>query len=281
MRKLLISTGTMVGRFNKYNYPVALGEIERLYSVGLCEGFELMMLTYYYDKADEVIWAVKSCTAPRLTIHCEKDVGTLLSDAGAFYADNKADDGKKSYDEAVRLFSLNCEFAERLDIHRMVNSDNNIGYNISALSSLADIAGEYGVRILIENIPSQKYDPRSNWHRLLPHIDGCGLIFDTRFGCLHAQQKEILTDKGLTDRIEHIHISDFGGGYREFKALRPILHPGEGNVDFSETARLLDSFGYDGTITLESPVSLEDGTWDFSKQRQTIAYLRKLFGIQR
>lgn len=285
MRKLLVSTGTMVGRINGFDYRTALDELSRLYSDGLCDGLELMMLNFYYDKKDAVISAVKESEVPPLVIHCEKDVGMFLSDAGMFLADGKTDDALEARKKAFVFFEKNCEFAEELGVRRMVlhlwgglNSDRHIEYNISALEELSDIAHGHGVRLLIENIPSQQYDPRTNWHSLLPHLGDNGLIFDTRFGCLHAQSKEILTDKALTDRIEHIHISDFGGRYREFSALRPILHPGEGHVDFDEIASLLDSFGYDCTVTLESPVILENGI-DHEKQRRTLEYLHELFHI--
>ena len=285
MRKLFVSTGTMVGRLNNYNYNFALSELSRLYDDGLCDGAELMMLNHYYDKADPVINAVKDCGVPMCVIHCEKDIGLMLSDAGKMYAENDTDAALKKTEEAMCLFRINCEFAGRIGIERMVlhlwgglNSDMNIDYNISKLSELSVTASEYGVKLLIENIPSQKYDPLSNWHRLLHLLGENGLIFDTRFGQLHDQSEKILTDKEITKHIEHIHISDFGGGYRDFSALRPILHPGEGRIDFDEIARLVDFIDYDGTFTLESPVTKEDG-WDLEKQRKTLLYLRKLFKI--
>ena len=285
MRSLLVSTGTMVGRLNGFDYRTALKELESLFSDGLCEGLELMMLNFYYDKQDEVVSAVKGSGVPSPVIHCEKDVGTFLSDAGVYSADGKTEDAVAARKKAFDFFGANCVFAEKLGIDRMVlhlwggiNSDRNVEYNISALEKLSDTAHSHGIRLLIENVPSQKNDPRSNWHTLLPYLGDNALIFDTRFGCLHAQSSDILTDDELTPKIEHIHVSDFGGGYREFSALRPILHPGEGNVDFDGTAALLDSLGYDGTITLESPVISENGI-DREKQRRTLVYLRKLFNI--
>ncbi len=281
MRKLFTSTGTMVARLNNYDYPRALREISSLYDDGLCDGLELMMLVHYYDKVDAVIGEVRASGVPAEVIHCEKEIGTMLSDAGKLQADGDRDGAERLSSNALELFRRNCTFAERLMIPRMVlhlwgglASDTHIDYNISKLSELEAIAKRHGTRLLIENIPSQKSDPRANWHALLPQLGESGFIFDTRFGCLHAQSADILTDGTLTPHIEHVHISDFGGGYREFKALRPILHPGEGNVDFDEIARLLDSFGYSGTITLESPVCVGEEL-DIQKLRCTLAYLRE------
>ena len=76
----------------------------------------------------------------------------------------------------------------------------------------------------------------------------------------------------MTPHIEHVHVSDFGGGYRDFSALRPILHPGEGTVDFPLFASLLDAMDYRGGVTLESPV-MGEGGWDTDKLCATLRYL--------
>lgn len=282
-RKLYVSTGTLVGHTNGFDYRRALEEIRKLEEKELCGGLELMMLRFYYDKIDEVAGAVRDSGCNPATIHCEKDVGTLISDAGVLDSEGKRDEADAKYAEALKLFRLNCIAAEKLHIERMVlhlwggiSSDRHIAYNISKMVELNAIAAEHGVRILCENIPSNLTDPMHNWKTLLPYLGHAGLIFDTRFGKLHEQTAEILTDKTLTDRIEHIHISDFAGTYRDFAALRPILHPGEGTIDFSEVASLLDGFGYSGSITLESPVMVGTGL-DIPKLERTLVYLKENF----
>ena len=282
MRELYTSTGTLVGHSNGFNYRRALSEIAGLVSGGYCDGLELMMLKFYYDKIDDVAQAVRQSGVRPAVIHCEKDVGTMISDAGVLYHDGKNDEAESLYRDAEELFRQNCVMADKLEIPRMVlhlwgglSSDRNIGYNISKLSRLNTIASAHGTRILCENIPSNHTDPYSNWRRLLPELENAGLIFDTRFGKLHEQTGEILTDPLVTDRIEHIHISDFGGTYLDFRALRPILHPGEGTIDFEEIAGLLNGFGYAGTVTLESPV-MEGEELNIPKIEKTLAYLRKI-----
>ncbi len=282
-RPIYVSTGALVGRVNGYDLRGGLDIIAGLYGEGLCRGLELMMLTAYYDRAGSVVEAVRDCGVPVPVIHCEKDVGTLLSDAGTLSAEDKTDEAERTRDEALRLFRLNCEFGEALSVPRMVihlwggyASDRHVDYNISLLPKLLSMAGEHGLRLLIENVPSSLADPLSNWRRLLPVLGDGGLIFDTRFGQLHGQIRETLTDPELSPRIEHVHVSDFGGGYRDFSALRPILHPGEGTVDFPLTASLLDGMGYRGGVTLESPVMSPEGR-DTVKLASTLRYLRDNF----
>lgn len=283
MNRILVSTGTMVAPENGFDYVRALGEIKSLYSEGLCDGLELMMLKFYYDKREAVISAVKDFGVKAETIHCEKDIGTMLSDAGGVYATGDRETADEISSSAFDLFRYNCTYAEKLGIDRMVlhlwggfNSDSHIEYNIEKFEALKEVAGEYGVKVLVENIPSRIYDPRRNWQKLLPSMDNAGFVFDTRFGMLHRQIEGIILDSALMEKVEHVHISDFAGTYRQFRALRPILHPGEGSVDFKKTASLLRDAGYDGTITLESPVAYGESL-DVDKLADTLKYLKDLF----
>lgn len=286
-RTILTSTGTMVSRLNGYDYPRALREAAAICADGLSSGIELMMLPIYYEKYDDVIAEIRKNGLNAPVIHCEKEIGTMLSDAG-----HAASEGNTADEEALRrkiteLFRMNCRIGEMAKSSRMVlhlwggvNSDSYLDYNISALGELTAAAKEHGLRLLIENIPSVVNDPLANWNRIMDTgaLGDNGFIFDTRFGKLHEQADAILTDERIVPHIEHVHISDFAGTYREFKALRPILHPGEGSVDFLRIAELLDGMGYDSTITLESPVAMENDM-DIPKLWNTLAYLNELFHI--
>ncbi len=285
-RRLLVSTGTMVGRSNGYNYKRALNVISELYNDGFCSGLELMMLPFYYDKIDDVVSSVAESGVEAATIHCEKEIGTMLSDAAVLLHDGKESEAEEKRREALRLFEINLETAQRLKIRRMVlhlwggiASDGYVEYNIAALPEMSRMAEGHNVRLLVENVPSNHADPKSNWKKVLPYLGDGGLIFDTRFGKLHEQTAEILTDPELISKIEHIHVSDFTGGYRNFKALRPILHPREGVIDFGEVAALLDKINYSGTVTLESPIMVGEEL-DISKIKSTLAYLKELFGAE-
>jgi sugar phosphate isomerase/epimerase len=77
-------------------------------------------------------------------------------------------------------------------------------------------------------------------------------------------------------RIGHIHVSDHCGltvpGM--WGVTRPIVHPGEGKIDFDEFFNKMPP--YDGeTVTLESPVMLPDGTHDLEKLNRTLSFLRE------
>ena len=284
--KLLVSTGTMVGHENGFNYKRALSEIYALTEKGLADGAELMMLKHYYDKKDAVCAAVRASGVTPYVIHCEKEIGTMISQAAKLDAEGINDGADALFSSAIELFRLNCTFGEALSIPRMVlhlwggiDSDRYVEYNVSKFAKLCKIAAEHGIRILVENIPSNCHDPLSNWRRLMPTLGDAGLIFDTRFGKLHEQSADILSDRDVTSKIEHVHVSDFAGKYREFTALRPILHPGEGTIDFSEVFALLRGIGYVGSVTLESPIMVGEEL-DIPKIEKTLSYIKENLQIQ-
>ena len=282
------STGTTVGRANGYNIHLVTESFPELMERGLISGAELMMLPVYYDRMKEVAeeWLRAGLRFP--VIHCEKEIGTKLSDAGKAFAAGDEDSGRSLYRYAIDDFRRNCEMAAMAGCGKMVfhlwgglTSDSYASYNISVLPELLDIIRPYRVRLLIENVPCTTKNPLSQWQALAGHLGACGLIFDTRFGFFHRQTRDIWNDEAIVPHIEHIHISDIRGEARDFSALRPIYHPGEGMVDFRGVADCLKMAGYRGTFTLESPVIRPEGA-DIPQLVQSLQFLHGMIrGIRR
>lgn len=249
-------------------------------------GCELMMLPFYYDKIKDIRRELEAASVPAITTHCEKEVGTLFSDSSVV-AENDANAASSLLEEGMRLFRLNCEAAAEVSSARMVlhlwggkSSDSAVDRNIALLPKLNEIAKEYSISLLIENIPCTTASPLRNLRKIAALYPDTRFVFDSRFGMFHKETLETLTDPSVSPRIEHIHISDFrGGATGEFKRLRPILHPLEGDVDFPLIAKQLDRLGYDGTINLESPVMRDDATLDTDKLEASLSYLNELFHI--
>ena len=82
-RKLYCSTGAIVGRDNGFNYHIVTDYFPRAAEAGLISGGELMMLIYYYDKLSAIAEEFRAAGIVFPVLHCEKEVGTKLSDAGA------------------------------------------------------------------------------------------------------------------------------------------------------------------------------------------------------
>lgn len=281
--KFLCSTGTLVRRANGYNYTRALRIIGELLGEGAISGGELMMLTHYYDKFDEVTSAVEASEIPFPVIHCEKGVGTDLSRAAALNAEGDMASANTLLCDLLDTFRLNCRFGKQIGAKYMVfhlwsgfDSDCNVEYNISKAKLLSDIAQEHGLRLLFETIPCTTHDPISNLSSLLDTFPEAEFIYDTRLSALHGQEIEFLRNERLTSRMRHMHVSDFIGALRDFSALRPIYHPYEGQIDFDSIAAELHRIGYSGMITLESPACAEDET-DKAKLLETFTLLSRVF----
>lgn len=283
--RLLCSTGTMVGSCNGYNLSRALNVISELVCDGVIFGGELMMLGDYYRRRDEVIKSVSSSGIPFPVIHCDKDVGSLLSRSASLRAAGQLSAANEMRDNAHDMFRLNCDFGEAIGARATVlhlwggtDSDSNIFTNIENLSFFSSESSKHSLRLLIENVPSTTYSPLSNWHRILKEYPDASLIYDTRFAALHDEWYQTLTDEEIYPHIKHIHVSDFRGAVRDFSALRPIFHPGEGIVDFAESAKLLAENNYRGFITLESPV-MNNEDLDTAKLRRSLIKVSSVFNI--
>lgn len=261
------STGTVVGHVTGFDHTVIFRELPRICDETGVDGIEHVVTPAFYDDPGENTRAITRSGLRCAVLHADKRIGVLLSRGG--------DDNAR---ESMRLWRINCELSRTLECTRSVlhlwgspESDTNFSYNASFMDEILDIADEYGVQPLIENIPCVALDPLSRWRELEKYR--CGFIYDVRFGQLHGQNPEILaSDYMKSGRISHMHISDFGGGYREFSAIRPILHPNEGKVDFPALFRGLRGAGYRGTFTLESPVMSADGL-DLDKLTRTLSWL--------
>lgn len=273
----------MVGHENGFNYKRAVDVLKDLRDRNVILGGELMMLKFYYDKQDDVVDCVRASGVPFPVIHCEKGVGTDLSHAAFLEHIGDYRGADELLERTLDTYRLNCGFGEAIGAKMMVlhlwggeDSDSHIRYNCDKLSELFAVAASHGIRLLIENVPSTTNDPLANWHRACDAHPGCGLIFDTRFATLHDQVKETLTDPLVKYNLSHIHISDFVGGYRNFSALRPILHPLEGVVDFDLISTLLHEIDYNGTITLESPV-INGNDIDVVKLEKSLRFISEHF----
>ena len=268
MNKIYCSTGTLVGRVCNYDYTLIKKHLPRLYEDGIIDGMEFMMIPFYYDVLDKVISTVIDSGVPSPIIHCEKDVGVLLSDCE-----------DESTRRAFELFKINCEAGEKIGAQKMVfhlwggpKSDAHVEYNISFLEKFIKIANDFGFKLLIENIPCTTYSGLENWRKIKSFLPQIEFIFDSRFGAFHDEINEILADE-LWKFVSHIHISDYSSFPRDFSKIRPILHPGEGVVDFDSLFAMLLENSYSGTFTLESPVMIPNGA-DIEKLKSSLLFIK-------
>ncbi len=262
MRKILCSTGALIGRPNGRDHRL-LGTLAP--ELG-CDGFEFMIYDTWYPNLSEVIADVKSMGLCIPTVHCEKGIGELIALGRT--------------DEALRSFELNCEAAEKLGAKLLVlhlwngvTSDGNIEANYAAFPALDMRARAHGLILTVENVVCNHADPLTHLKRLAEL--GARFTFDTKMAAFHGQLLTVFEPEMscVLKNIRHLHINDYGGGYMDWKNLR-TLHIGQGGVDFESFFDRLPE-DYDGDLTVESTAFGADGSvntallnGDFEKLRQ-------------
>lgn len=264
--RILCSTGTIVGRANAFDYHVI---IENKNAVN-ADGFELMMLKAWYGYLPEVAKTLQKAGVLTPTIHFEKDIGALLG-LGS----------EEDHREGLRLFAANADMAEAVGAEKAVFhlwdgrfSSEQISKAIETLDVLYEICERRGVRLAVENVPSRSPTPFQNLLSVAALYPDARFTFDTRHASYMGECEAIFQSEIWGERICHFHVSDYSGETVPgmWGVTRPILHPGEGVIDFERLFAEMPAY-HGGTVTLESPVLEEDGTLDLPKLNRSLDYL--------
>ncbi len=280
--KIYLTMGALVERRNNFDTDEVRRTIPLLQDEGYIDGCEFMFIRFYYENGVSLARSLvrDGCLFP--TFHTDKDIGADLSDGGVALSEGDPDKAEELRRRALDKFRYNCETAceagsRRLILHLWggLSSDRAIGFNAKALPEILDIADEYSLRVMVENVPSVVTDPVFNLHKIEEYLDRCGIVFDTRFATCHDNAEQTLSDHVVAPKIEHVHISDYRGGHKEFKCLRPVWHPGEGQCDYPLIFGMLRDLSYSSSFTLESPGIVDEGpNIDIEKLKRSLTFIK-------
>ena len=269
--ELLCSTGTLVGRANGFDHTIVIKHHKEIEA----DGFELMMLKAFYEKMDEVARDLLCGGVKIRTIHFEKDITALLGLRG-----------EEDTREGLRLFARNAEMGKNVGAEKAVFhlwdgrfSPEQTERVISLLETLYEICEKNDLELVVENVPAKKPSPYENVLEIARRYPNARFTFDTRH-CHFMKQIDTFFESALWhDRIGHIHVSDYSGETvpEMWGVTRPILHPGEGLIDFDLLFEKMPPCGAE-TLALESPVIGKDGSTDIQKLNGTLHYLQKKLG---
>jgi sugar phosphate isomerase/epimerase len=126
--------------------------------------------------------------------------------------------------------------------------------NLKTTRLLLKIAGDYGVKIAVENVP----EPYPFLMKSVEHFakfyeeinEDIGLAFDIGHANLNGQIERFLTV--FKDKIVHIHAHDNDGKDDQHLGI------GLGNIDWSNVANLLRKISYDKSVIIESVEHIEE-----------------------
>lgn len=133
--------------------------------------------------------------------------------------------------------------------------------NIQSLRELLPTAQQYGVGMMMENLPGS-FNTARQVSELLDPVPELGLHLDIGHANLLVELNstdELLAAYGK--RLRHVHLHDNKGGNADLH-----LPLGAGTLEIDHCVRSLQAVGYDDTITLEV----------FSPDRHHLAYSREV-----
>ena len=271
--KILCSTGTIIGRANNFDYTLIKDYADKING----DGFEFMMEPFWND--EDNVNNILSCLVPLNlnfeTVHMDKYIGDMISK-------NETGD----IDEALRIFELNCKAASKLGAKLLVlhlwggqPSDKHIDVNIKTCADLLELAGKYNLILTVENVVCNTYNSLVHMKKLYEtYGKNIKFTFDVRHAEFHKIVKETCEADFLweNDLIPHFHIADYRGEYMDWTKLRPVLPPGEGDIDFDYLSGFLKKIGYSGSFTLEASGAMSETGFNFEKLNGRLDFIYRL-----
>lgn len=271
MSKILCSTGALLEYGGDYK---VLGSLSKQL---LCDGYEFMMDSPYYDEVDALKRYFQKMKLYIPVVHCEKSIGENISKGG-----------EAELIDAYEKFAINCDIAKHIGAEKMVihlwdgrTSDSNFQNNLNGYSCLNQIAKKYELDLLVENVVCNVENPMKHLCQLGEKYPDIHFVFDTKMAAFHEQlgllyekEYEWLWREG---HICHYHVNDYAGGYMDWANLRS-LPIGKGRIDFTRFFEFINQIGYDGTFTVEATAHNEQGVVDVEMLNRQFQYIRAHVG---
>ena len=157
MSKILCSTGALLEYGGDYRL------LKRFSKQLLCDGFEFMIDSPYYDEIEKLKCFFQEAELYIPIVHCEKTIGENISKGG-----------ETVLFEAYEKFEINCDIAKSIGAEKMVihlwdgcTSDSNFQSNLMNYSRLNKLAQKYGLDLLVENVVCNVDNPMKHFVSLV------------------------------------------------------------------------------------------------------------------
>ena len=265
MIPVYISNGAFITRYNGRDYHLIEKYLPRLNA----DGLEFLMYGVWDDDVKGLRGFLKGLHASIPVMHLDKQIGEVLAESGA--------EGRR---EALRLLKRDLITADEIGAEKLVmhlwngmHSDSRFAYALELCEELFSIAGD---RLTIENVTCRDNICLDHLLEIRERYPQASFTYDTKMAFLHNENALLGSEKYVellkTGAITHLHMND--SAHSANTGRSPILHIGDGEIDFKPIFALLKRWGYAGTATVESTTVAEDGFVDTDKINASLETVR-------
>lgn len=249
MKRVITSTGGLIGRVNGRDYTLLRDALPRIEA----DGVEFMLYESWYGEIGRLTDCLTSIPVKYTGLHAEKSLGVRLTEG--------------NFDEAERIFDINCQLAKNIGAEHIVihlwdgvSSDSHMENNISGFASLQRMADSYGIPLSVENVVCNRQDPFTHLKELLRVYPDIQFTYDTKMTHFHRLEEKFYGKEGqdVWNHVTHLHVNDHRGAKGDFSSLR-TLQLGDGEVDLERFFDHLRSVRFDGDLVCEAVAWDEQG----------------------
>ncbi len=265
MKRVITSTGGLIGRVNGRDYTLLRDALPRIEA----DGVEFMLYESWYGEIGRLTDCLTSIPVKYTGLHVEKSLGEKLT-AGQF-------------DEAERLFNVNCTLARDLGAGHLVlhlwnglSSDSAIENNFCGYAHLKRMADEAGLELTVENVVCNRQDPLTHMRELLRRYPDIRFTYDTKMAHFHRQEEAFYAPecREIWNRVSRLHVNDHRGAKGDFSSLR-TLQLGDGEVDLERFFDHLRSVRFDGDMVCEAVAWDEQGGIHPETMNRSMRFIRE------
>ena len=269
MIPVYVSNGAFVTRYNGRDYH----HIATYAPLLNCDGVEFLMYCVWKDDVKALRSFLKSTKLRFPVTHMDKQIGETLSEYGL-----------KAKDKALKLFERDLITASEIGSEKAVLhlwngpfSDAKFDEVLELYAQMHDMAARRGILLTTENVTCVKNVCLDHLLKLRALFPFARFTYDTKMAQLHGENELLAQEKYIdlliSGAISHLHLNDTKP-MPEMERL-PIMHIGDGLVDFDSFFRLLKRSAYSGTATVESTSVNKDGSVDIEKLNRSLDRVRQ------
>lgn len=267
MIPVFISNGCIITRYNGRDYHLIPHYAKQL----PIDGVEFLMYNVWDDDVKALRTFLKGCGLRFPVTHMDKQVGEMLAESAL---ENK--------DEILRYYKRDlvtaCELgSEKLVLHLWNGpcSDRNFDAALSVFGELYELADREGILLTAENVACRQNVCLTHLDALIKKYPFARFTYDTKMAFLHHENEMLSAPEWahLIPAISHLHVND--SIMKDLGGRLPILHIGDGDVDFDAFFHLMKERKFSGTATIESTSVLEDGSVQIEKLTRSIETVRR------